>query len=374
MVLAVSAGWAWAAEPIKIGIVWPLTGANAAAGHYMVAGAELGRDKINAEGGILGRQIRVIIEDGAQDPAVSVSAAVKLITRDKIDLFMGAMGSSPTIAVSTSVTRKYGIPHVVETAGAGKVTEEDGKRPNPWLFRISPTNKMEADGSEKNLQKMGITRAALLLVNTDWGRDVANLFPKVLERIGGKTVMTDFFNLDQTEFLTQLTKIKNSDANGIIVAGHQSTISLIMKQYKLLGMTQRVLTLGGGIVPEGLVELAGKEAAEGVYINTFFTPWFPELTKIPQEAKWFVDEYLKRGNPVKGFGECFRGYDGLKAMKAALEIAQTTDKEKVREAFAKVDTWGLSGHIKFDNFGQSTPTVYVVMVKDGKPAIPEFMK
>ncbi len=372
--ILLSTGFAFAAEPIKIGIIWPLTGANAAAGNYMVAGAEIGRDKINAEGSILGRQIRLIIEDGAQDPAISVSAAEKMITRDKIDLFMGAMGSSPTIAVSTSVTRKYGIPHVVETAGAGKVTEENGKRPNPWLFRVSPTNWMEADGSEKNLQKMGITKAALLLVNTDWGRDVGNLFPKVLERIGGKAVMTDFFNLDQSEFLTQLTKIKSSDANRIIVAGHQATISLIMKQYKQLGLTQKVLTLGGGIVPEGLVELAGKEAAEGVYINTFFTLWFPELTKIPQEAKGFVDEYLKRGNPVKGFGECFRGYDGLKAMKAALEIAQTTDKEKVRDAFAKVDTWGLSGHIKFDSFGQSTPTVYVVMVKDGKPAIPEFMK
>ena len=254
------------------------------------------------------------------------------------------------------------------------MTEEDGKRPNPWLFRISPTNRMEADGSEKNLEKMGITKAALLLVNTDWGRDVANLFPKVLERIGGKVVMTDFFNLDQAEFLTQLTKIKSSDANGIIVAGHQATVALILKQYQQLGLTQKMLTLGGGIVPEGLVELAGKEAAEGVYINIFFTPWFPELTKIPQEAKWFADEYLKRGNPVKGFGECFRGYDGLKAMKAAVEIAKTTDKEKVREAFAKVDTWGLSGHIKFDSFGQSTPTVSVVTVKDGKPAIPGFMK
>jgi branched-chain amino acid transport system substrate-binding protein len=367
-------GSVFAAEPIKIGIVWPLTGANSAAGSYMVAGVEIGKDKINADGGILGRPVKLLIEDGAQDPAISVSAAEKLITRDKIDLFMGAMGSSPTIAVSTSVTRKYGIPHVVETAGAGKVTNEDGKRPNPWLFRISPTNKMEAEGSEKNLQKMGITKAALLLVNTDWGRDVATLFPPVLERIGGKVVSTDFFNLDQSEFLTQLTKIKSSGADGIIFAGHQATIAVVLKQYKQLGLTQKILTLGGGIVPEGLVELAGKDAAEGVYINTFFMPWFPELTKIPQEAKWFVDEYLKRGNPVKGFGECFRGYDGLKAMKAALEIAKTTDKEKVREAFDKVDTWGLSGHIKFDSYGQSTPTVYVVTVKDGKPAIPDFMK
>jgi branched-chain amino acid transport system substrate-binding protein len=61
-------------------------------------------------------------------------------------------------------------------------------------------------------------------------------------------------------------------------------------------------------------------------------------------------------------------------MKAALEIAKTTDKEKVREAFAKVDTQGLTGRIKFDEFGQSTPNIYVIQVKDGKPYMPDFYK
>jgi len=57
-----------------------------------------------------------------------------------------------------------------------------------------------------------------------------------------------------------------------------------------------------------------------------------------------------------------------------LEIAKTTEKEKVREAFAKVDTWGLTGRIKFDEFGQSTPNIYVVQVKNGKPYMPDFYK
>ena len=98
------------------------------------------------------------------------------------------------------------------------------------------------------------------------------------------------------------------------------------------------------------------------------------MSKIPQEAKWFSDEYLKRGGAPKGFGECFRGYDGMKALKAALEVAKTTDKEKVREAFAKVDAQALSGRIKFDEFGQSTPNIFVIQVKGGKPYLPDFMK
>jgi branched-chain amino acid transport system substrate-binding protein len=363
------------ADPVKIGVVYPLTGPIAAAGSYQKAGVEIARDKINSEGGILGKPFTLFIEDGANDPAQSVSAAEKLVTRDKVDAMIAAWGSSPTLAVSASVTKKYGVPHVVDTASSVKVTLQDGKRPNPWLFRVSPTSRMEAVGLEKFLiSKMGFTKVAFMAVNNDWGRGAAEEFGNVVKRTGGSVVTTEIINADATDFLTQLTKIKGSEANAIIVTTDQSQISLILKQYKQLGMTQKILTTGGGIVPEGLILLSGPEAAEGVNIITFFAPWFPELTRVPQEAKWFAEEYLKRGNAAKGFGECFRGYDGMKAIKAAFEIAKTTDKEKVREAFYKVDTWGLSGRIKFDEFGQSSPTILIVQVKNGKPFIPDFMK
>ena len=95
----------------------------------MRAGVEMARDKFNAEGGIIGRQVQLLIEDGANDPAQSVSATEKVVTRDKVDLMIAAWGSSPTLAVSASVTKKYGVPHVVDTASSVKVTKLDGKRP-----------------------------------------------------------------------------------------------------------------------------------------------------------------------------------------------------------------------------------------------------
>jgi branched-chain amino acid transport system substrate-binding protein len=373
LMVFLSAELTFGAEPIKIGVVWPLTGPIAAAGSYLVAGLKIEAERINSQGGIIGRPIELLIEDGANDPAQSVSAAEKLVTRDKIDLFMGAWGSSPTLAVSASVTKKYGIPHIAETASSVKVTNLDGKRPNPWLFRISPHSEMDAQNSVPLFPKMGFNKVTLLLVNTDWGRGSASIFPEVMKKNGITHVMSEFINQDATDFLTQLTKIKNSEADSIYIVTEQAQTALILKQHKQLGLTQKVLTSSGSI-PEGLVELAGKESAEGTYMLVYFAPWFPELTKIPQEAKWFVDEYLKRGNSPKGFGECYRGFDGLKAMKAALEIAKTTDKEKVREALAKVDTQGLTGRIKFDEFGQSSPNIYVVQVKDGKPYMPDFYK
>ncbi len=373
--LCLSAGTASAADPIRIGVIYPLTGPVAATGSYQKAGVEIARDKFNADGGILGRQVQLFVEDGANDPAQSVSVAEKLVTRDKVDLMIAAWGSSPTLAVSASVTKKYGVPHVVDTASSVKVTKLDGNRPNPWLFRISATSQMEAEGLEKQLvSKMGFTKVAFMSVNNDWGRGAAQEFGTIIKRTGGAVVAQEIVNADQNDFLTQLTKIKSADANAIIVTSDQAQISMILKQYKQLGMNQKILTTGGGIVPEGLALLAGTEAAEGVNIITFFAPWFPELCKIPQEAKWFSDEYLKRGNPPKGFGECFRGYDGMKAAKAALEIAKTTDKKKLREAFAKVDIQALSGRIKFDEFGQSAPNILVIQVKNGKPFIPDFAK
>jgi branched-chain amino acid transport system substrate-binding protein len=364
---------AGAADPIKIGVIYPLTGSSAAAGAYQSAGVKIAADKINAEGGILGRPVELLVEDGANDPAQSVSAAEKLVTRDKVDAMIAAWGSSPTLAVSASVTKKYGVPQVVDTASSVKVTMKDGKRPNPWLFRISPTSRMEAQSVAPYLvSKMGFKKVALMPVNNDWGRGAAKEFAEVVKKTGGEVVATEIINGDQNDFLNQLTKIKAAGADSIIVTTDLAQISLILKQYQALGMKQKILTTGGGIVPEGLVKLAGPEAAEGVNIITFFTPWFPDRTLVPEETEWFVKEYLKRGNPAKGFGECFRGYDGMKAIKAAIELAGTTDKEKVREAFAKVAVPGLSGEIKFNKFGQSKPNIMIVEVKDGKPFIPTY--
>ena len=361
------------AEPIKIGVIYPLTGPNAAAGSYVLSGVQMAADKFNAEGGILGRPVKLLIEDGANDPAQSVSAAEKLVTRDKVDLMIAAWGSSPTLAVSASVTKKYGVPQIVDTASSIKVTQQDGKRPNPWLFRIQATSQLDAEGTEKYLvPKMGFTKVAMMAVNNDWGRGAAEEFGTVIKRSGGTVATTELFNADVTDFLTQLTKIKNTGANSIVITTDISQSSLILKQYKQLGMNQKIFFTDVGTTAEGLVEMAGKESAEGVFIYQVFAPQFPELTQVPNEAKAFVAEYRKRNLPEKGFGESVHGYEAMRTIKAALEKAKATDKESVRKGLQAVDVVGLMGRIKFDEFGQNKPTLYILQVKDGNPAIPVF--
>ena len=166
-------------EPVKIGVIQPLSGPVAASGNYVRMGAEIGRDWINAQGGVLGRPVQLLIEDNKSDPKEAATAAEKLIVRDKVPVIVGAWGSSMTLAAMPKL-EEYGVPMVVETSSAASIT----KRGNPWVFRISPPSEMEALGLERYLRDLGIKKADFLAVNTDWGRGAVTAFGDVLKRAG----------------------------------------------------------------------------------------------------------------------------------------------------------------------------------------------
>src|SRR5512138_2509295 len=169
LALVVPAGFAQA--PIKVGVIEPLSGPVAASGNYVRMGAEIARDWINGKGGVLGRQVQLLIEDNKSDPKEAATAAEKLIVKDKVPVIVGAWGSSMTLAAMPKL-EEYGVPMVVETSSASTIT----KRGNPWIFRISPPSDMEALGLEKYMKDLGIKKAEFLAVNTDWGRGAVAAF------------------------------------------------------------------------------------------------------------------------------------------------------------------------------------------------------
>src|SRR3981189_3428187 len=102
------------AQTIKIGVNEPLTGAFAASGTYVVNGAKIAADEINAKGGVLGKKIQLIIEDNKSNPTDAAAVPEKLITSDKTPVMMGAWGSSLTLAVMPKLI-EYEKPMVVDT-------------------------------------------------------------------------------------------------------------------------------------------------------------------------------------------------------------------------------------------------------------------
>src|SRR6266478_2074074 len=349
------------AEPIKIGVIQPLSGPVAASGNYVRMGAEIARDWINARGGVLGRQIQLLIEDNKSDPKEAATAAEKLIVRDKVPVIMGAWGSSMTLAAMPKL-EEYGVPMVVETSSASTVT----KRGNPWVFRISPPSEMEALGLEKYLKDLGIKKADFLAVNTDWGRGAVAAFGDVLKRAGAGVGATEFMDQAATDMNAQITKIKADNGDTLFLTTSVEQITLVLKQAQEQRLVMKVITTGGSSSPSQLIKQAGAA---------------PEAMPDGKLAKAFVDEWTKRGHPFDGLTEGFRGHDGIATAVEAVRLAGKPDPKAVREALWKVNLMGVNGPIKFEKdgpagkeSGQSKPSIFIVQIKDGKIALPAFAK
>src|SRR5204862_8236129 len=169
-------GGAAYAQTIKIGVNEPLTGAFAASGTYVVNGAKIAADEINAKGGILGKKLELVIEDNKSNPTEAAAVAEKLIVHDKVPVLMGAWGSSFTLAVMPKLM-EYKVPMLVETSSSGKITTSG----NPYIFRISPPSAVEAVAFAKIVDKLKLGKADFLVVNNDWGRGAAEDFGKMFK-------------------------------------------------------------------------------------------------------------------------------------------------------------------------------------------------
>ncbi|MBI1733717.1 MAG: ABC transporter substrate-binding protein [Candidatus Rokubacteria bacterium] len=368
-------GLAQSSAPIRIGVIQPLSGPVAASGNYVRMGAEIARDWINGKGGVLGRKVELQIEDNKSDPKEAASAAEKLIVRDKVPAIMGAWGSSMTLAAMPKL-EEYGVPMVVETSSAATIT----KRGNPWIFRISPPSEMEALGLEPYVPKLGVKRADFLAVNTDWGRGAVGAFGEMLKKKGVAVGAAEFMDQAATDMSAQLTKIKGTGADTMFLTTSVEQITLVLKQAQEQRLQRKVVTTGGSSSPNQLIKQAGA-AAEGTYHILFFLPWFPEVMPDGKLAKAFVDEWTKRGHPFEGLTEGFRGHDGIATIAEAIKVAGKDEPKAVRDALWKVQLSGVNGPIKFNKdgpagkeSGQSQPSIFVVQIKDGKVALPDFAK
>jgi len=358
---------------IKVGLIQPLSGPVAASGNFVRMGAEIGRDWVNAKGGVLGRKIELVIEDNKSDPKEAASAAEKLITRDKVPVIIGAWGSSMTLAAMPKL-EEYGVPMIVETSSAASIT----KRGNPWVFRISPPSEMEAIGLETKLKTLGIRSYDFLAVNTDWGRGAVGAFGEVLKKNGASQGAVEFMDQAATDLTAQLTKIKGTGADTLMVTTSVEQITLLLKQAQELRLNRRIVTTGGSSSPSQLIKHAGA-AAEGSYHVLVFLPWFPEAHPDGKQAKAFVDDWNKRGLNFDGLTEGFRGVDAVSTVAEAIRVAGKAEPKAIQEALWKVSIMGVNGPIKFEKdgpagkeSGQNKPSIFLVQIKDGKVTLPKL--
>ena len=362
-----------AAQTIKIGVNEPLTGPFAASGTYVVNGAKIAADEINSKGGILGKKIELVIEDNKSNPTEAAAVAEKLITADKVPVIMGAWGSSLTLAVMPKLM-EYKVPMVVETSSSGKITTTG----NPYIFRISPPSSVEAAAFKPILPKLSIKKADFLVINNDWGRGAAEDFGKVLKADNIQVGLVETMDQSAQDMSAQLSKIKATDSDTIMVTTAVEQLTLVLKQATALGIKKQIVTTGGSQNPDQLIDQAGV-AANGTFHLTTFAPWYPDETPNPPATKYFLGEWKKRGFNFAGATESFRGYDGIRTIAAAIEKAGKAEPEAIASALWQTELLGLNGKIKFEKqgpsgkeSGQSMPNVYLIKIDNSKVFLPKL--
>jgi len=354
-----------AAESIKIGLIYPLSGPIAYDGQSVVNGAKLATEEINKKGGLLrGRPIELVIEDGQGLPAVSVTAAEKLINRDKVVALMGCYRSSASLAVQ-AIAEKSKIPMMSVVSSAPKLTEGGFK----YYFRNTPKEYMLVDVAARFLvTKLGIKKVSFLGPNDEWGRAGLEAWTEMMKKHGGQVVSADLFMTGETNYQPYLTKIKSINPDAMIVQSETLDGSMIFKQAKEMGLG--MIKIGSGpMASQKFMELA-KDASEGIYsilpwVHTYDTP----------ENKAFTEAYAKRF-PDRGIPDKYgaAGYDGIYVFADAITKAGKADRESIRKGMTMVEWKGLQGVIKFDAKGQSHPLAFITQNKGGIPIVMGYME
>jgi len=361
------AGTAAAQDVIKIGVTQPLTGAFAASGNYVTEGARLAEAAINASGGVLGKKIQLVVEDNKSNPTEAVATAEKLIAKDKVPVMMGAWSSTLTLAVMPKLM-EYKVPMLVETSSSGKITVSG----NPYIFRISPTSEMEAKAFAGYVKQLGVKKADFLATNNDFGLGASKEFAEMLKANGAAVGVVETMDPKATDFSAQLAKIKASGGDTLFVTTAVEQVTLILKPAKEQQVTARVITTGGSVSPDQLIEQAGP-AANGSRHVVFFTPWFPDAVKNPDVAKKFVDAWNAKKLPAGGLTEGFRGWDGIYTIAEGIKAAGKPEAAAIEKALWGVKVKGVNGDIAFIKQGpagqesaQNVPSVYLVRIDNGK--------
>lgn len=345
-------------EPVKIGLALPMTGVAALYGEQASKGVELAKEQINGGGGILGgRQIQVILEDDKASPEEGVNVIQKFINRDKVEVVAGGVNSSVSLA-QIPITKAANKLHIVTISMAPSIVEQG----HPFLFQLNTDNNVKGDFFYPWVVKKypQIKKVSILVENTDYGRaEVETIKRNWKDPNGPQLSYIEWFQLGETNFTIQLTKIKSQNPDALIITvAAPATNGTILKQAKEIGFNKNLLIAPGNLNKD-VVKIAG--AAEGLlsadhYVSALDSP----------ENKAFVQAFEKKFGYTPEKMEV-QGYETVYLVAQAMEKAKTADDPaKIAEAL-KTTTWKTPrGDLTFSEKGQVGGKMYPLVVKQGK--------
>ncbi len=355
---------AQAAEPIKIGSVLSVTGPAAFLGDPELKTLQLYIERINTQGGVLGRKLELSYYDDGSDASKANSFAKRLLESDKVDLIIGGTTTGSTMAIAPLVEQAK-VPFI--SLAGGVVIVEPVKK---WVFKTPHTDRMAAEKVFEDMRRRGLSKIALLSETSGFGQSGRKETLAAAAKYGVTLVADETYGPKDTDVTAQLTKIKGiPGVQAVFVFGLGQGPAIVSKNYAQLGIKLPQYQ-SHGVASDEYIRLAGK-SAEGVRLPSApllvvnaLADRDPQKLVLVNYDKIYKEHYKESPSVFGG-----HALDALMLAVAAIKRAGSTDHEKVRVGLEQtrgmIGTAGIFNMTQTDHMGLDLSAFRMVDVKNG---------
>jgi branched-chain amino acid transport system substrate-binding protein len=345
-------GLSMAADTIKIGYHAPLTGFAASDGKSATEGAKLAVNQINAAGGVLGKQVELIVYDDQAKPAQAIPIANKLIGQDRV--VIGVSGSySGATRSAAGVFQEAKIPYISAYAIHPDIT-----RAGEYVFRTSFLGHIQGKAGAKLIgDMMGKKRVVMITLQNDFGKSLAAGFEESASDYGITIVGSYQYSMKDRQFGSIVAKVKADNPEAIYASGYYFTAGPLVSQLRAAGIECPIIGQEG-YDSQKFIEIAGK-AAEGVIITTSLD----RDSTVPETAN-FIKAFEKQAG-FKADMVAASGHTAVKVAADAIQRAGSTDPAKILAALKNTNLKVSTGTIRFNALGEVMKAVQIQVVKNG---------
>jgi branched-chain amino acid transport system substrate-binding protein len=345
-------------EPvIKVGLVAPLTGDQAAHGIDMKQGAELALEDAQAQGPIVpGYKIELAVLDDARNPAQAVSAAKRLAADPDVLAIAGHLNSSCTKPAS-AIYHEARMLHVSPVSSNPDISRQGFDT----FYRVCPTDDLQGPAAAGfAIKTLGAKTIFILDDLTTYGRGLSNEFEQAAQKMGAEILGHEGITQGEKDFSPVLTKIKGLQPDLIFFAGMYPEGALLIQQRAKLGIAAKFLG-GDGLYEQSLIQLATPQAAEGVYLTALGGD-----VKLLPSAQAFIAAYEKKYGHLGAYSSYM--YDATRLVLEMIRVAGKKDRAAVLSAMKNLKEYkGILGTHAFDEKGDTRlRTIGIYTVKGGK--------
>jgi branched-chain amino acid transport system substrate-binding protein len=317
-----------AEEPIKIGVLFASTGVGQVYGAPALRGAEIMAARINAEGGLLGRQVEIVFRDEQSDPAAATSAARDLITRDGVNFLIGGVSSS----VGQAISEVAKTEQVIYIAPMSKTTDLiSGANFHPYVFRAAANTNTEGKSAAIIVDRLGLDKICTLLLDYSYGHSLDQSFTQHIRQLRpqAQIVYQAKPPLGETDYTTYITNILNADCDVVFSGIWGSQFPAFAKQAATFGFFDQVEYVSAGEIgtPE-IVEELGADMPSGIWANSYEVFYYPDTPEHQAYVAELREAYGRDHTPSFPIV----GYLSIQFLAEAIRKAGSTDTDAVRQA------------------------------------------